>query len=315
MRALVVGSGWGRHAALALKNDPRADLLGIVGRGSARTKALAEVCGVAAFTDLEAALQQIAPRIAVVSVHESASPAIVRRLLEADCHVLCSHPVAHEPSTVTALSALAAKKQLRVGTDYTMRLSGAFKRLLTFVDPTRPPLRINMLCPGRAMVIAVDMAVALAGPVGRVMASAPYPSAFSSRAAAAPTSFPPSVMLEHTSGCVTSLVPMPHMDPARAHHVSVSTEDGRYDLQLPAGTLDVLRNLGKGRSSTERLVDLDRAAPSAELFARAMVGLVEHFVSAVRDGHAHPSFEEEIHVRSVWLALWKAARESGPVTC
>lgn len=315
MRALVVGSGWGRHAARAFKNDPRLELLGIVGRGSERTMALAQLHGVDAFADLESAIESVAPHVAVVSVHESVSPGIVRRLLEANCHVLCSHPVAHEPATVAALQALADEKSLRVGTDYTMRLSAAFRRLLTFVDPGRAPLRVNMLCPGRAMVIAVDMAVALSGRVARVMASAAYPSALSSRVAAAPTSFPPSVMLEHVSGCVTSLVPMPHMDPASAHHLSVSTEDGRYDLALPSGTLDVVRNLGKGRCATDRLVEPDPPAPAADLFARPMVELVEHFVGAVREGRGHPSFDEETHVRTVWLALWRAARENGAVSC
>lgn len=313
MRALVVGSGWGKHAALALKDDPRTELRGIVGRGSERTAALAQIHSVPAFSDLEAAIAQTAPQVAVVSVHESASAAIVERLLGAGCHVLCSHPVAHEPSTVETLRLLAEEKSLRVGTDYTLRLSDAFLQLHALVNPARPPLRVNMLCPGRAMVIAVDMAAAIAGPVRQVMACGAYPAALSARVAASPTSFPPSVMLEHISGCVTSVVPAPHMDPASAHRVTVSTEDGRYDLCLPCGTLDVMRNEGRGRLVFRTIVDGDLSVEGSVLFGQGMTNLVRHFVDSISAGVPHPSFDEEVHVRAVWLALWKAARERTPI--
>ena len=62
LRALVVGSGWGRNHAYAYRAHPRVELVGLCGRGeSERSLQLARDLQVPLFTDLDHALKETQP--------------------------------------------------------------------------------------------------------------------------------------------------------------------------------------------------------------------------------------------------------------
>ena len=130
LRALSIGSGWGRHAARVFATDPRTELCGLVGRGSARTEALAAELAVPVFGELSEAVAAVRPQIASVAAHYSSNVALVDQLLSADCHVLCSHPVAPTAKEVQQLAERSKAKGLVVATDYTLRLQPGFTALV-----------------------------------------------------------------------------------------------------------------------------------------------------------------------------------------
>ena len=315
LRALVIGSGWGRHAAEALARMPEVELAGIVGRGSARTRGLTKRLGVSCYDDLDDAIGRAQPDAAMISVSERAHPGLVRKLLEAGCHVLCSHPVATDAATVLALDELARALALRVATDYTMRLLPAFEAARRSLASYGPPLRIAQQSPGRALPIAIDLALSLAGPAARVFAAGAYPPHLDERRRTAPQAFPPTIVVEHAGGCVTAITPVPHADPAAAHRLSISTERGRLDLRLPAGGLDGLTYRGGGVVERNQIVAASPdPAPPGELFGSAMRELVRRFVEGIVTGDAvDVPLVDEARVRGVWAAVGRSRPSGVPV--
>jgi len=311
LRALVVGSGWGQHAAEALAAHPATRLVAIVGRGSERTASLGNRLCVPVFSDLQAAIEASASEIAAVAAGERSNAELVRSLLEAGCHVLCSHPVAREARTVGDLAALAQRKSRLAATDYTMRLTEAFTATEDALGELGPALRVSVQCPGAALAIGIDIAIGLAGKVRRVYASASYPPGLSERVFATPRAFPPSVLIEHASGCVSSIVPVPHADPRAAHRVTVSTERGRIDLALPSDGATLVRYYGHGRVERSELAEPLPAASPEETFAEPMRALVRRFVDCVTNGLAvHSPLMEEAHRRAAWAAMSQSVRRA-----
>lgn len=309
LRALVVGSGWGSHAARTFRADSRTELCALVGRNSARTRQLAAELAVPAFDGLEQAIATVRPQLASVAVHEGANPQLVRTLLGAGCHVLCSHPVARAPEETAALAALAAEKKLLLATDYTLRRAPGFLAVLERAPREGHLLRLTLETPASTSVIGLDLALALAGPVRAVDAWSSYPGEVAERARQHPRAFGPTFVLEHQSGCVTTLTPVPHADPASAYRVVLSFERCRVELLLPAGECTLLRYLGKGR--VERTVLQSGAPPSppVELYGGAMRALVNRFIGSVFEGlPVDCDFFTEAHVAAVSRALEIAAR-------
>jgi hypothetical protein len=301
MRALVVGSGWARHAAAVFAAHPAVRLVGVVGRGSSRTLELA-------YTSLETAIDEARPDLAAVAASEIVHPELARRLLIAGCHLLCSHPVAREARVVRELAALAAQRKRLLETDYSMRETPGFRVAWQILEALGPPLRISARSPGRALVIALDLACALAGPARAVFGSICYPPAFEERRRRAAGAFAPTALLEHTAGCVTTITPVPHAESQAAHRLEISTAATRLDLDLPAG--DVVK-LVRRKGSVERSLLL-AAAPlsdAEEAFGAPMRALVTGFVHRVIAGKTGGILDSEAHVREVWLALGRATRE------
>lgn len=308
LRAIVVGSGWGAHAAHVFGAEPRVELVALVGRGSPRTRDLAQRLDVVEYGELERCVVECSPQIAAVAVGESLHSEMVQLLLNADCHVLCAHPVASDAQTVADLAALATNRQLQAATDYSLRFTPGFAAARAMLDELGPPLRIAGQGPGRALVMAVDLCRALAGPIEAVYGAERYPSNLATRRASAPKAFPPTLVLEHSAGCVSTVVPMPHSDPRSAHRITISTERGRLDVALPCGVTEITAYHGKGNVRRERLVEAHGSDDPLESFAEPMRRLVSNFVESVVSGTATPvTLLEEAHLRAVWNALGRSA--------
>ena len=157
--------------------------------------------------------------------------------------------------------------------------------------------------------MAIELAMGFAGPVARVLAASDYPQALADRRRRYPRSFPPSLLLAHDAGCVTSITPVPHAAPATAHRITLSAEGARIDLALPAGEVRVVLALGRGFHS-ER-VERPAAPPASamETFGAPMRAVARRFVDTVLEGAPpHAPLEHEAEVRRVWAAAQAAGR-------
>lgn len=313
LRALVIGSGWGAHAARALAADPRVELRGIVGRGSPRTAGLAGELGVPALRDVTSSLAETRPQLVAIAVHERQNEVLIRACLGAGAHVLCAHPVVPSAEVALALASAARERGLVVATDYTLRLTGPFTTARKVTAKVGGPMRIDIQSPGRVIVIGVDLAIALAGPVARVFASRVYPAGLAARIASGPRAFPPSALLEHAAGCVTSLTPVPHAIHTAVHRVTASCEGGRVDFALPCGGARLVIYRGRGAYLDEELVLPETRDPEAA-FGQPMRELVHRFVAAVLgEAPVHASLDEEAEVRRTWAAFTESSRTGAPV--
>lgn len=171
-------------------------------------------------------------------------------------------------------------------------------------------MRVAIEAPGRWLPITLDAAVHIAGPVARVIASSSYPDALRARAERTPQAFVPALLLEHRSGAVTSLVTLPHAWPGQPVRVVASFERGRVEASLPRGGARVLACRRGGALRDEELV-----APSADpmdstVHGRGMRDVARSFADAILGGPDDlATLEEEAHLRRLWTALWRAARE------
>lgn len=314
LRALAIGSGWGAHAARVFAVNPHTQLAGIVGRGSERTEALAVELGVPWFTELGTAVEALAPEIASVAVHERVNAAMVEALLKARCDVLCSHPVATSAGDVAHLASLARDLGRVVATDYSLRMCSSYSSAREELTRCGRLLRVAIECPSRTLVISVDLALDLAGPVERVFATARYPVELDERRSRLPRAFAPTVLLEHSSGVVTTIVPVPQADPAAAYGVLLSAERASIRLALPAGGARRLQYLGKGQLDERKLSDRDPVASPVEAFATPMRRLVAHFIeTVVRRTPEHAPLGTEEAIRRTWFAIERSAAERRPV--
>lgn len=314
LRALSIGSGWGRHAAHVFSTDPRTELGGIVGRGSARTEALAARLAVPVFGSLTEAVAAVRPQLASVAVHHSSNFRLVDELLSAGCHVLCSHPVAPTGAEVLRLAERARARGLVVATDYTLRLQPGFKALLDARAAAGVLLRLSLESPGSTSVMAVDLALALAGPVELVRASRRYPPEIRDRVRERNRAFAPTFLLEHRTGCVSVITPVPHADPAAAYRLVLSHEHARLEAALPAGAVDWLAYRGSGLVERKSLLGVAPPKTPEALYGDAMEQLVGRFVSAcLGEMPPHATFEEEARTCEAWNGLRQSAHRDAEV--
>ena len=307
--ALVVGSGWGAHAARAFALDPRVRLAALVGQGSDRTLLLGAELAVPIFADLQEAIRRVRPEIAAVAAGEAAHAGMVRELLVSGCHVLCAHPVATEAKRVTSLAETARRHGRIAVADYTLPLTPVYQAAHAALERSGALLRATIQAPGRALVMAIEVAMGFAGPVARVLAASDYPPELEDRRRRYPRSFPPSLLLAHGSGCVTSITPVPHAGPATAHRITLSAERARIDLALPAGEVRVVLALGGGLSHEHVERPAAPSVPAAETFGAPMRAVARRFVDPVLgDAPPHAPLEHEAEVRRVWAAAQAAGR-------
>jgi predicted dehydrogenase len=309
-RAIVVGSGWGAHAARALVAHPHVQLRGIVGRGSPRTIALAAELGARHFSELREAIAACNPELAVVAAGESLNAALTRILIEAGADVLCAHPVAPDAPSVRQLDRKARELRRVVCVDYSFRARPELEALRS-TDRLGAMMRIAIVAPGRWLPITLDVATVLGGRVVRVLASRNYPSGISERAARSPGLFSPAILLEHASGTVSTLTSSPHADPYAPVDVVLGLEHGRATASLPAGGAELLQCRRGGVVHRERLVAPSTFASPLKAHGSCMQALVHRFVE--RPDAMLCTLEEEGHLREVWAACWRSARARTPV--
>lgn len=313
LRAIVVGSGWGAHAARAFAEHDNVELCGIVGRGSERTVRLAKLLDVPVYADLRAAVAEHRPALAVVAIHETAHREIALMLLESGAHLLCAHPVAPSADIVLEIVDCARRVGRLARTDYSFRIRPELHAIAGF-DPGRAPMRLTIEAPGRWLPIALDTAVQVAGPVARVLATRRYPSELEARAERRPEAFPPSVVLEHRGGTVTAITPVPHAWPAAPVRVIASFERGRVEALLPRGGARALACRRAGVVRDEELVPPSADASDAGVHGRGMQELASAFVDSLLAGEdVLATLDDEAHLRIVWSALWRAAKVGGAV--
>lgn len=315
LNALVVGSGWARHAAEAFAARGGVRIGGVVGRGSPRSFTLARTVGSPLFTSLDDAIAETSPAIAVVAVGDTSNAQLARQLLEAGAHVLCAHPVAPDAEQVGALAELAEARRLVASTDYSLRATETFARARAALNGLGTLLRTEITFPGRFLPIALDLAVTIGGPVDALSAFGRYPEVLDERRAATPAAFPPTVVLEHAAGSVTALTPSPHAAPASAIRVTTSSTGGRLEIDLPCGGARRLALKKRGAFEESLLVAprADNAKPEAA-FAEAMRALAHAFVDAVVSGGVAPCpLADEVAVRELWQAIPVATRARAPL--
>lgn len=318
LSAVVVGSGWGAHAARALAADPRVALEAIVARGSDRSRALAHELGcrlVASIAEAGADLD-LAVLAAGEREHEGLALDALGCVARGDeltiagpsAHVLCAHPVALDAAAVGRIARAAARAGRLARTDYTFRLRPELA-VLRQREGRGELLRVAIAAPGRWLPIALDTAVVIGGPVLRVTSTATYPGSLADRVSRAPHAFPPTIALEHIGGTVSSIVPFPHASPGAPVEVQASFERVRVEARLPAGGARTLR-VGRG-GLVEELELLSRTAGSdAAEHGRAMQAVTTSFVGAILGGpDVLATLGEEEHLRLVWSAVWRSARD------
>ena len=314
LRAIVVGSGWGRNAARTFVADERVTVAGIVGRGSVRTQALADELGVAVFHSVEEALSAVSPQLAVLSVDEEHNASFAQALVAAGCHVLCAHPVARSGRVVRELGELARSHGVVVATDYSLRACAEHRAALEVLANSGALLRVGVEFPGRGLPMALDLAASFAGPPKRVFATRTYPDALRERLATTPEAFAPTVVIEHAGGTVSQLMPVPHARTNEAYRVLLSTEAARIDVRLPAGGTTQLSSLREGRARESVLVSPTVTADLAAGYVDAISSIVRNFIDAVVGGSPLVApLEVEAVVRDTWAAIGASLRTGEPV--
>lgn len=308
LSAIVIGSGWGAHSARELASDPRVELRAIVGRGSERTARLAEELCVPTSDDLERAIAEHRPSLAVLAIGEKAHYEAAASLLRGGAHLLCAHPVAPTAEQVLGIDAVARHEGRAVRTDYSFRLRPELRALMPSSE-RGALMRLSVEAPGRWLPIALDAAVAVAGPVTRVLTSSAYPPSLSARAERLPQAFPPAMLLEHACGVVTSIVTFPHAWPGAPVRASASFERGRVDARLPMCGARWLACARGGVVEERELVAPSSAPDDVSVHARAMRAVARAFVdSLLASSSPLASMDEEAHLRRVWSAIWRSAR-------
>ena len=254
----------------------------------------------------ELSLEDI-PRVAVVAVNEEVTPIVARALLERGCDVLCAHPVARTAAMVNELAYLAAQRGRVIGTDYTMALAPGALIARDAVRESGPLLRVGIEHPGRLLPMALHLALFFGGPVTSVYASRALPPLLRESARRSPGAFSPSLLLEHESGVVSSLLGVPHASVAAAFRCTLSGAAGRVDVDLPHGDVRRVRQTRGGECIEERIF---AAAPAvAEPFGELMKAMFHAFLSSARSGaESSCPLSQEAHVRAVWNAIPVALR-------
>lgn len=314
MKTLIVGSGWARHAASAFADRTELEIVGVVGRGSARSTSLGAQLRVPSFINLEAALDTLVPQVAVVAVDDVSNGVLSERLIGMGCDVLCAHPVAPTAEAVRRLDALAHERGRIVSTDYSLRACEELGAGRNMLATSGALMRLAVTYPGRLLPMALDLAIALAGPIGTVTAFGGYPEVLALRRKRTPAAFPPTVVLEHADGCVTTLVPCPHARPAAAFTITASCTEARLELRLPSGGAELIRLRRGGSPERVALVPARYSVPAAEAFVTAMRAIADAFVDAVIVRGKPPCpLGDEVAVRAAWHAITESLRQGGRV--
>lgn len=303
---IVVGSGWGAHAARALTMDGRAELRALVSRGSPRSRLLAGALGVELAVSLDDALRRHRPDVVVLAAGEHQHEALALQAIEHGAHVLCAHPVAPGAKAVARIARAAEQAERIARTDYTFRVRPELHALASPAGRGQL-LRVAIDAPGRWLPIALDVAVVLAGPVARVLVSARVPEALASRARSAPAAFPPALLLEHEAGVVTSFAAFPHARPGVPVDVRTSWERAQVRAALPAAGATLVALQRGGGVEERELVSPGAEAARAIRIEEAMEEVTRSFVGAVLgEPDTLATLRDEEHLRAVWAAIWRA---------
>ncbi|MDH7568921.1 MAG: Gfo/Idh/MocA family oxidoreductase [Armatimonadota bacterium] len=135
LRAVVVGSKWGRNHALAYHQHPDAELVAVVGRTpDGLSRRLADELQVPLYLDLSRALEELRPDILSCAAREADHEAVTLAGLNAGCHVYCEKLLADTLAAARRMVEAADRcgRQLMVGYNYRFSPSALhLRRLIT----------------------------------------------------------------------------------------------------------------------------------------------------------------------------------------
>lgn len=124
LKALVVGSGWGRHHAQAYSDHSGVELCGIVGRkNSERSQKLAKQYATSLYDSLDGALAEVKPDIVSVATKEAEHEAVTVAALEAGAAVYCEKMMAHSLASARRMVEAAERTGQRLMAGYNYRFS------------------------------------------------------------------------------------------------------------------------------------------------------------------------------------------------
>ncbi|MCC6625278.1 MAG: Gfo/Idh/MocA family oxidoreductase [Deltaproteobacteria bacterium] len=298
---LVVGSGWAGHAARALAG--RKQLAGLLSRGSPRSLELARELGAPHFDDVGRALATLGARRAIVAAGETRHGELLGALVAHGLDVLCAHPVAPSADEVAASSALGRAHGVKLLTDYTMRRTPEIEALVAAIGDDGPLLRLHVQSPGRWLPIALDLALLIGGPVREMESAWGWPHALTEQVRSSRAAFPPSLLLAHEAGVVTTWTPVTHMRTESPVRLVASMARAAWTLDLPDGGATRVA-IGRAGCEERACVAPTTARGSAPiLMAWARVALA--FASGDYRGLA--TFDEEVERRRLWARIWRGA--------
>jgi predicted dehydrogenase len=138
LRAVVVGTGWGRHHAEGYSQADGVEFAGFCVRtASERSVAAARRFNVPLFVGLENMLAEVRPDLVSVATREPEHRAVTVAALEAGAHVYCEKALAETVEDAAAMveAARRADRQLMAGYNY--RFSPSMQHLRSVVDRGR----------------------------------------------------------------------------------------------------------------------------------------------------------------------------------
>ncbi|MBV6491043.1 MAG: hypothetical protein CNCCGFBP_01574 [Fimbriimonadaceae bacterium] len=298
---LVVGSGWAGHAARVLAG--RKLLAGLVSRGSPRSVELARELAAPHFDDVVGAVVATGARRAIVAAGETRHGTLLRSLIADGLDVLCAHPVAPSAGEVATLSALGQARGVRLLTDYTMRRTPEVEALVAALPDDGPLLRLLVQSPGRWLPIALDLALLFGGPVRQVESAWGWPRALTEQVRSSRAAFPPSLLLAHEEGVVTTWTPVTHMPTERPVRLVASMARAAWTLDLPDGGATRVAIDRAGAHDSTRVTPTTARGSAPILMAWGRVALA----FATGDYRGLATLDEELERRRLWSRIWRGA--------
>ncbi|HIE53465.1 MAG TPA: Gfo/Idh/MocA family oxidoreductase [Armatimonadetes bacterium] len=319
LRALVVGSGWGRNHALAYQQHPEVELVGICGRtASERSQALARELQVPLYVGLEKALAETQPDLVSCATKEAQHEEVTVAALRAGAHVCCEKMLAHTVASAERMVQTAQETGRELMCSYNYRFSPSALKLRELLDSGAlgEPIYATALTFGYCLHHTLDLVCSLLGEVmevyciheapeeeQRTMRYERYEEFVYSAGRVR------SITLKFANGAVGTLI---SSDWQRVGHPAV-----RVDLVGTRAWVNMADIVGTVTLYTENReaevwlpsLILDRLdLPSTTQTA------VKAFVEAIRDGKPVPvSGEEGLNRLRVERALLQSAQQGQPV--
>jgi len=166
LKALVVGSGWGRNHAAGFQAAEGVELRAICGRTrSPRNVTLAEQMGVPLCTDLDEALREVRPDLVSVATQEPQHAEVTLKALAAGAHVYCEKVMADRIAAAEDMlgAARRAKRQLMIGYNYRFSPSAVKVREWLDARAVGEPLYATAFTFGFCLHHCTDLVLSLLG--------------------------------------------------------------------------------------------------------------------------------------------------------
>ncbi len=136
LRVSVVGTGewWGYHHARIYHSRPDTELAGILGRSQDKTAARAAEFGVAAYTDVQALLEQERPDLVSVCLPNEAHFETTMAIIEAGVPLFVEKPLVFDLEQANELIEAAAERDLWFGLNFNHRYAKPVQLAKAAVD-------------------------------------------------------------------------------------------------------------------------------------------------------------------------------------